>query len=320
MFLSIHKLGPKMSNNSIAKTIGCTTKTVRYWLKRYKINKDLNELNRSGKNRCTSKSEDKKIIQIAEKGKMTNTTLIQKKLKQEGMEIKKDTIMRRLKENGGRWRNIKSKKFLENKHREERIKWAYNVRKVDWNKVIFTDETTFFLNKKHYKSWDFPSTKRTIKKTKLPIKVNVWGYFSSKGCGSIYCFTENLTSEKLCEIYSNALIESSQKLFPETNDWILQEDNDPKHRSKIATKWKGENKINVLQWPSYSPDQNPIENVWSILKMKIAYKDIKTIKGLKAEIKKEWNKLSIEYSKKLVESMDNRISSLIKEEGDYTLY
>ena len=46
VFLSIHKLGPKMSNNSIAKTIGCTTKTVRYWLKRYKINKDLNELNR----------------------------------------------------------------------------------------------------------------------------------------------------------------------------------------------------------------------------------------------------------------------------------
>jgi len=320
VFLSIHKLGPKMSNNTIAKIIGCSTKTVRYWLKRYKKNKDLNELNRSGKNRCTSKSEDKKIIQIAEMGKMTNTTLIQKKLKREGMEIKKDTIRRRLKENGGRWCIIKSKKFLENKHREERLKWAYNVRKMDWNKVIFTDETTFFLNKKHYKSWDFPSTKRTIKKTKLPIKVNVWGCFSSKGFGSIYCFTENLTSEKLCEIYSNALIESSQKLFPETNDWILQEDNDPKHRSKIATKWKDENKINVLQWPSYSPDQNPIENVWSILKIKIAYKDIKTIKGLKAEIKKEWNKLSIEYSKKLVDSMDNRISSLIKEEGDYTLY
>ena len=191
---------------------------------------------------------------------------------------------------------------------------------MDWNKVIFTDETMFFLNKKHYKSWDFPSTKRTIKKTKLSIKVNVWGCFSSKSFGSIYCFTENLTSEKLCEIYRNALIESSQKLFPETNDWILQEDNDPKHMSKIATKWKDENKINVLQWPSYSLDQNPIENVWSILKMKIAYKDIKTLKGLKSEIKREWNKLSIEYSKKLVDSMDNRISSLIKEEGDYTLY
>jgi len=60
VFLSIHELGPKMSNNSISKIIECSTKTVRYWLKRFKENKDLNELNRSGRNRCTSKSEDKK--------------------------------------------------------------------------------------------------------------------------------------------------------------------------------------------------------------------------------------------------------------------
>ena len=59
---------------------------MRYWLKIYNKNKDLNELNRSGRNRCTSKSEDKKIIQIAEKGKMTNRTLIQKKTETRGDE------------------------------------------------------------------------------------------------------------------------------------------------------------------------------------------------------------------------------------------
>ena len=216
VFLSIHELGPKMSNNSISKIIGCSKKTVRYWLKRYKENKDLNELNRSGKNRYTSKIEDKKIIQIDKNGKMANMTLIQQKLKSEGLKIKKDTIRRRLKENGGKWSNIKSKKFLENNQKEERLKWAYNVRNIDWNKVIFTDETTFFLNKKHYKTRDFPPTKRTIKKIKQPIKVNVWGCFSEKGFGSIYCFTENLNAEKLCEIYSTALIESSQKKFPDS--------------------------------------------------------------------------------------------------------
>ena len=67
-----------------------------------------------------------------------------------------------------------------------------------------------------------------------------------------------MNAEKLCEIYSTALIESSNKFFPDTNDWILQEDNDPKHRSELVRKWKGENSINVLEWPSYSPDQNPI--------------------------------------------------------------
>jgi len=320
VFLSLHPLGPKLSNNAIGKRIGCTTKMVRYWLYRYNRNKDLTNLPKTGRNRCTTENQEKKLIQIAESQKGTTTTSIQQKIKNSGLNITKDTIRRRIRENGGKWTHPNLKKFLGNKHREERLKWANNVREMDWKKVIFTDETTFFLNKKCYKTWNFSSRKKSIRKTNYPIKVNVWGCFSSEGFGYIYCFTENLTSEKLCEIYSTTLLESSHKLFPQSNDWILQEDNDPKHRSKIATKWKNENSIKVLQWPAYSPDLNPIENIWSILKLKIAYKNIRTVKGLKAEIKKEWNKLSIQISRKLVQSMDNRISSLIKEEGDYTLY
>ena len=52
----------------------------------------------------------------------------------------------------------------------------------------------------------------------------------------------------------------------------------------------------------------------------MAYKNIRTVKGLKAQIVKEWNKLSNKIATRLVESMDNRISALIKAEGDYTLY
>jgi len=111
---------------------------------------------------------------------MTNTTLIQQKLKSEGLKIKKDTIRRRLKENGCKWSNIKSKKFLENNQREERLKWAYNVRNIDWNKVIFTNETIFFLNKKQYKTWDFPSTKRTIKKPNIQLKLMYDAVFQKK--------------------------------------------------------------------------------------------------------------------------------------------
>ena len=42
-------------------------------------------------------------------------------------------------------------------------------------------------------------------------------------------------------------------------------DNYPKHKTKLAQEYVKKRKIATLEWPSYYPDINPIENIWRIM-------------------------------------------------------
>ncbi|KAF2898916.1 hypothetical protein ILUMI_07259 [Ignelater luminosus] len=94
----------------------------------------------------------------------------------------------------------------------------------------------------------------------------------------------------------------------DSEQWWLQEDNDPKHRSRKCTQWKEDNSIQVLLWSSMSPDLSPIENVWGIMKMTVASKPRLSLKAFKR---------LLQLAETLVASMPTRLNTLVCRNGDY---
>ena len=121
------------------------------------------------------------------------------------------------------------------------------------------------------------------------------------------------------QILIHHMIPSANDLFS-NNNWIFQHDNDPKHTAVIVTKYLQNNGINVLKWPSQSPDLNPIENLWAILDRSLSDRIPSNESELYAQLLQEWNKISPVILHSLIKSMPQRCQAVIDSQGYPTKY
>ncbi len=211
------------------------------------------------------------------------------------------------------------------------LNWSINpdnqpYSRENWNLVIWSDETSIALDSVCGTVW----VQRPVGaayddeyiwkgKERHPEKVHVWGCFSAHGVGDIEIFEENMNAKVLEKIFEERLVSSHQRLFP-TGEWWFQQDNDPKHHANIITKWLHEHGIQHIDWPPYSPDLNPIENLWQILKNKVYARRPRNVEQLKRYIREEWKLIPTYVLRRLVQSMHKRCLAVIKRKGGITKY
>ena len=149
--------------------------------------------------------------------------------------------------------------------------------------------------------------------------VLIWGAMSVTGTAGLFFLPNRTTMNG--QIYVDLLKDKVELHMNVHNCNIFMQEGSPCHRYKIVSEFLKERKIKVFEWPGNSLDLNPIENLWEILKNKVADKQPSSAKDLEDATKEVWiRELSPDYCCTLAESMLRRLEIGIKNNGGHTKY
>ena len=118
-------------------------------------------------------------------------------------------------------------------NKQKRVEWCTEriATQDDFDNVIFTDECSVKLGRLCFRKRG--GIRKFKPKPKHPIKVHVWVGISKHGATPIVIFKGIMNADKYCMILDTALKPFLAKVFP-NNNYRFQQDNDPKHTSKMA--------------------------------------------------------------------------------------
>ena len=76
----------------------------------------------------------------------------------------------------------------------------------------------------------------------------------------------------------------------------FQQDSAPCHKAKSVTNWFQTKNVRRLKWPGNSPDLNPNENLWTLIKKKVSTSNPTALDELKRTVKRLGAKILIKMS------------------------
>jgi len=261
-----------MSAEQVAHKIGRDLTTVRRFLAKYKRTKKITNLPRSGRPPALKKQEKTTILKKVLKERCKPLCSIVKDL---NLQCSVQTAARTLHSFGLHSRVAAVKPFLLEDNISGRINWCTQNQDKDvyyWRHVIFSDEMSIEVGKQSCQIRVWHSVDERFKHECLVpsfksgrVSVMVWSCFIDNIKGLLIFFDDyKAPKQKINKNIYTKVLDNNLVLFIAAahlligRNPIFQHDNAPVHK---VLDWLKSKNIKYMDWPSRSPDLNPIENI-----------------------------------------------------------
>ncbi|KAG2465666.1 TCB1 transposase, partial [Polypterus senegalus] len=320
--VSRHKSGEGYRKISAALKVPMST--VASIISKWKKFETTRTLPRAGPPSKLSNWGRRALVREVTKNPMVTLSKLQRSSVERGEPSRRTTISAAIHQSGLYGRVARRKPLLSKRHVAAHLEFAKKHLKDSQtvrNKILWSDETKIEL-RRHV--WRKPGTAHHQANTIPTVKhgggsIMLWGFFSAAGTGRLVRIKGKMTTAMYRDILDEDLLQSTLDLRLGRR-FIFQQDNDPKHTAKLPKEWLQDNSVNVLEWPSQSPDLNSIEHLWRDLKMAVHRRFPSNLMELERCCKGEWAKLAKDKCAKLVASYSKRLEAVIAAKGASTKY
>lgn len=201
--------------------------------------------------------DKRKLVRLVTSGKADTATQLQKELQSAvGVCVNAKTIRNALKKEG--LKAVVKKKRLRLLARHINNRYEFALRHQHWTvedreRIIFSDETKINRLGSDGRKWVWkePSSKLTAQHVNGTVKFGggslmIWSCMTASGVGYVCGIDGRMNAEDYTHILNTDLLDTLENYGLETDNIIFQQDNDPKHTSRLATQWFENYGIEVL--------------------------------------------------------------------------
>jgi len=196
-----------------------------------------------------------------------------------------------------------------------------------WNLVVFSDEKKFNLDGPD----GFAYYWHDLRKGDLIFStrqhgggsVMIWVAISHTFSADVVEIPGTLNATRYKQILQTHLVPICDEIQAEYEEHaVFQQDNARPHVAHTTLDWLDERGIDYLEWPSKSPDLNPVENIFGILARHVYHENrqFATLDELRAAIQESWDEIGQEEIAAIIDSMHHRMVAVIASHGSYTKY